>query len=116
MLGSDDRETPPHFSGVPLPWSPPASDQLIKWDPARPDLLANWHRAPPTLIIHGQRDFRCPVMEGLAAFRALKAHGVEARFLTFEDEGHWVLGHENARVWSREVFSFLERHIGGAGY
>lgn len=113
MLTGDIRETPPHFSGPPLPWSPPASEQLAKWDPSRPDLLANWHRAPPTLVIHGQRDWRCPVTEGLAAYRALKAQGVEARFMTFEDEGHWVEGCENSRAWHREVFSWLKKYIGG---
>ena len=46
------------------------------------------------------------------AYRTLKAHGVVARFLTFDDEAHWVLGHENSRVWHREVFSFLKKYIG----
>lgn len=113
ILSSDECDTPRHFSGPPLPWLPPASTQLAKWDPSRPELLANWRHAPPTLVIHGQRDYRCPVTEGFLAYRVLKAQGVEARFLTFEDEGHWVLGHENSRVWHREVFSFLRRFIGG---
>ncbi|SPN99871.1 related to secreted dipeptidyl-peptidase V precursor [Cephalotrichum gorgonifer] len=115
MLTSDSCGSPIDFAGTPLPGFTPGSALLSKWDPSRPDLMANWHRAPPTLVVHSQRDFRCPFTEGLAAYRALKARGVEARFLTFEDEGHWVLSHENARVWSREVFSWLEKHIGSGG-
>ena len=61
-------------------------------DPGR--FTQNW--TTPILLIHSDLDFRCPVTEGLAAFTVLKSRGIEARFLNFEDEGHWVLKPENS--------------------
>ena len=43
------------------------------------------------LVTHGERDFRVPVGEALRLWTDLRRHGVEARFLYFPDENHWVL-------------------------
>lgn len=51
------------------------------------------------LVVHSDLHYRCPVTEGLAAFTVLKSRGVEAGFLNFEDEGHWVLKPENSLRW-----------------
>ena len=111
-LASDMPLAPSELADPPLPWNPAAAELIDMWNPGRPDRLARWKDAPPTLFIHGQRDWRCPLTDGLAAYRALQAHGVACRFLTFEDEGHWVLGHENALVWNQEVFAFIEKYVG----
>jgi dipeptidyl aminopeptidase/acylaminoacyl peptidase len=65
----------------------------------------------PTLVIHGELDYRVTVSEGMQLFTALRRQGVEARFLHFPDEGHWVLKPKNARLWNETVISWLEQHL-----
>lgn len=111
------RPTPPTddaaFAGdAPFPWLNPAA--LARYNPADPTLLRNWGRlAPPTLVVHGGRDYRCPVTEGLAVFCALQAQGVPSRFLTFEDEGHWITSPANALMWHRTVWEWVRRCVDG---
>jgi dipeptidyl aminopeptidase/acylaminoacyl peptidase len=38
--------------------------------------------------------------------------GVPSRLLMFPDEGHWVLQPQNAVLWQREFFAWLERWCG----
>ncbi|KOS23289.1 Dipeptidyl-peptidase 5 [Escovopsis weberi] len=102
----DNRE----YGPSPYPWL--SAGPMARWDPARPERLRNWARAPPTLVVASARDFRCPVTEGLAAFTALQALGVRSRFLTFADEGHWVLREENALVWHRTVWEWMAGCVG----
>jgi dipeptidyl aminopeptidase/acylaminoacyl peptidase len=66
----------------------------------------------PTLVIHGEKDFRVPVTQGLEFYNTLKQKGVPARLIYFPDENHWVLKPQNALVWHREVFAWLDRFIG----
>lgn len=65
----------------------------------------------PMLVIHGERDYRVPVSEGLQLWTDLVDHGVEARFLYFPDENHWVLKPRNARLWYETVLAFLDHHV-----
>ena len=65
----------------------------------------------PILITHGELDYRVPVDQGMAAFNAAKLLGVEAEMLLFPDENHWVLKPQNAILWNRTFFSFLEKHL-----
>lgn len=67
----------------------------------------------PMLVIHGEKDFRVPISEGLALWTDLARHGVEARFLYFPDENHWVLKPQNARLWYATVIAFLDQHVRG---
>jgi len=67
----------------------------------------------PMLVIHGDKDYRVPIGEGLALWTDLVRRGVPAKFLYFPDEGHWVLGPGNARVWYETVFAFLDHHVLG---
>lgn len=73
--------------------------------------IASW--TAPTLVIHGERDYRVPVDQGLALFEALQHHGVDAEYLAFPDEGHWVHRPPNVRQFHRVVVDFLARHSGG---
>jgi dipeptidyl aminopeptidase/acylaminoacyl peptidase len=43
----------------------------------------------------------------------LVEHGVEARFLSFPDENHWVLRPGDAIVWYDTIFAFLDHHVLG---
>jgi dipeptidyl aminopeptidase/acylaminoacyl peptidase len=39
--------------------------------------------------------------------------GVEAKFLYFPDENHWILKPQHARVWYETVFAWLDHHVLG---
>ena len=67
----------------------------------------------PMLVIHGDRDYRVPISNALWMWSDLVRHGVEAKFLYFPDENHWILTPGNATVWYETVFAFLGRHLLG---
>jgi dipeptidyl aminopeptidase/acylaminoacyl peptidase len=69
----------------------------------------------PTLVIHGQLDYRVPDQQGLAYYNTLKAKGVPARLVFFPDENHWILKPQNSRLWYREFFTWLRRHVTPGG-
>lgn len=85
-----------------------------KYDVFNPALHAkDW--SVPMLIIHGDLDYRIPVEQGIGAFTALQAMGVDSRLLRFADENHWVLKPRNSMQWHNTVFGWLEKHIGKGG-
>jgi dipeptidyl aminopeptidase/acylaminoacyl peptidase len=65
----------------------------------------------PMLVIHGERDHRVPISEGLRLWVDLMRHGVEAKFLYFPDENHWILKPQHARVWYGTVLAWLDHHL-----
>lgn len=65
------------------------------------------------LVIHGDRDYRVPIGEALRLWTDLRRRGVEAKFLYFPDENHWVLTPGNARIWYETVLAFLAHHVLG---
>ena len=69
-------------------------------------LVTNWHT--PLMVIHGGMDYRVPVDEGMAAYNAAQMMGVPSRLLIFPDENHWILKPQNALMWHREYFKWLE--------
>ena len=44
----------------------------------------------PMLVIHGELDARVPISEALRLWTDLQRHGVDAKFLYFPDENHWI--------------------------
>jgi len=66
----------------------------------------------PLLVIHGEQDFRVPVGQGMEAFTAAQSRGVPSRFLYFPGECHWVLRPQNAVLWQRVFFDWLQRNMG----
>jgi dipeptidyl aminopeptidase/acylaminoacyl peptidase len=67
----------------------------------------------PMLVVHGEHDYRVPIGESLRLWTHLRRHGVDAKFLYFPDEHHWVLKPQNTRVWYQTVFAFLDHHLLG---
>ncbi len=65
------------------------------------------------LVIHGELDARVPISEALRLWTDLHRHGVEAKFLYFPDENHWVLKPQNARLWYETVLAFLDQYVLG---
>jgi dipeptidyl aminopeptidase/acylaminoacyl peptidase len=67
----------------------------------------------PMLIIHGDRDYRVPIGEALRLWWDLVFRSVQARFLYFPDENHWVLKPGDVGVWYETVLAFLAEHVLG---
>jgi dipeptidyl aminopeptidase/acylaminoacyl peptidase len=67
----------------------------------------------PMLVIHGNKDYRVPVSEALRLWWDLSRYGVQAKFLYFPDENHWILTPGNAQIWYETVFAFLAEHVLG---
>jgi dipeptidyl aminopeptidase/acylaminoacyl peptidase len=67
----------------------------------------------PMLVIHGERDHRVPVGEALRLWVDLLRHDVEAKFLYFPDENHWILKPQHARIWYETVLTWLDHHLLG---
>jgi dipeptidyl aminopeptidase/acylaminoacyl peptidase len=78
-----------------------------KWSPL--NHVNDWKT--PMLIVHGQLDYRVDLSEGYQAFTAAKRMGLDAKFLYFPDEGHWVLRPRNRRIWWGTVLDWLEVHL-----
>lgn len=70
----------------------------------------------PMLVIHGEQDLRVPISEAQTLWTDLARHGVEARYLYFPDENHWILKPANARVWYETFLAFLGEHLRDEGF
>jgi dipeptidyl aminopeptidase/acylaminoacyl peptidase len=71
--------------------------------------VQNWDT--PILIIHGEHDYRVVYTQGMAAFNAAVLRGVPAEFLFFPDEHHFVLKPQNAILWQRTFFNWLDKWL-----
>lgn len=88
------------------PWSnDPKAERHYRLSPHK--LVTNWHT--PLMVIHGGMDYRVPVDEGMAAYNAAQMMGVPSRLLIFPDENHWILKPQNALLWHREYFRWLDQ-------
>jgi dipeptidyl aminopeptidase/acylaminoacyl peptidase len=67
----------------------------------------------PMLVIHGDKDYRVPIGNALWLWWDLIRHEVEAKFLYFPDENHWILTPGNIVVWYETVLAFLAHYVRG---
>lgn len=65
----------------------------------------------PILITHGEYDFRILASQGMQAFNAARLRGVPAEMVIFPDENHWILKPQNAVMWQRVFFRWLDRWL-----
>lgn len=84
-----------------------AQKTYTEFDPS--NFVDKWNT--PIMIVQGGRDFRVPVGQGLEAFQAAQLQGIKSKLLYFPDENHWVLKAQNALVWQREFFKWLEETL-----
>lgn len=84
-----------------------ARQQFAKWSP---HLFAERIKTP-TLVITNELDYRVPVDQGLQLFTALRRNGVPSEMLIFPDEGHWVLGALNSKLWHETVFGWMKKYL-----
>jgi dipeptidyl aminopeptidase/acylaminoacyl peptidase len=84
-----------------------SSSRWVTNDPAR-------HAAKirtPMLVIHGDKDYRVPMANALWLWYDLISNEVDAKFLYYPDENHWILGPGNAAIWYETVLAFLAQHV-----
>ena len=65
----------------------------------------------PMLIFHGGKDYRVPYEQGLQAFTVLQLKGIKSRFVYLPDQNHWVLSVQDALVWQREFYKWLQETL-----
>lgn len=65
----------------------------------------------PILVTVGELDYRILASQGMMAFNAAKLRGLEAEMLVFPDENHWILKPQNAVLWQRTFFQFLDKYL-----
>lgn len=88
-------------------WKSPQPKSYSQFSPHK--FVQKWDT--PILVIHGEKDFRVPIGEGMQAFQAAQLQNIPSRFLYFPDEGHWVQKPQNAVVWQREFFRWLDTYL-----
>lgn len=87
-------------------WEDPQPESY-KFSPHR--YVQNWDT--PILIIAGGKDFRIPYTQSMEAFQAAQVQGIPSRFLYFPEESHFVLKPQNAVLWQREFFKWLDTYL-----
>jgi dipeptidyl aminopeptidase/acylaminoacyl peptidase len=71
--------------------------------------IKNWDT--PILVFHGGQDFRVPYTQGLAAFNSARMMNIPAKLVVFPEETHWVLRPQNAILWQREFFAWMDKWL-----
>ena len=65
----------------------------------------------PICVIHSEYDYRIVASQGMAAYNAAKLRGLEARYLYFPDESHWVLKPQNSLLWHRNFIDWFDKYL-----
>ena len=89
------------------PWDKPQPPAFNKFSPQT--LIDKWDT--PILIITGMNDFRIPYTQSMEAFNSAQLRGVPSKLLIFENETHWVTKPQNAVIWQKEFFAFLDTYL-----
>lgn len=78
-----------------------------QFDPS--NFVAKWNT--PIMIVQGGKDYRVPIGQGLEAFQAAQLRGIKSKLLYFPEENHWILTAQNAIVWQKEFFKWLDETL-----
>ena len=65
----------------------------------------------PILCIHGEKDYRILHSQGESAFHVARMKNIPAKLLMFKDEGHWIQKPQNALIWHREFYAWLDKWL-----
>jgi dipeptidyl aminopeptidase/acylaminoacyl peptidase len=65
----------------------------------------------PILIFQGGKDFRVPIGQAQEAFQAAQLRGIKSRLVYLPEENHWVLKPQNAQVWQKEFYKWLQETL-----
>ncbi len=100
----------PNWDMGQAPWYRDANGRRAKVFETSPHLYVDrWDT--PILCIHGQRDFRIEYTQAESAFAAARLRGIPAQLLLFPNENHWVLHPQNAILWQRTFFRWLDKWL-----
>ena len=88
-------------------WQKPQLTSYAKSDPS--NFVDKWNT--PIMIIQGGIDFRVPIEQGLEAFQAAQLRGIKSKLLYFPNENHWILHPQNAIVWQKEFYKWLDETL-----
>ncbi|MCC8360330.1 S9 family peptidase [Salinimicrobium sediminilitoris] len=88
-------------------WETPTPRAYTDFNPI--NFVDKWNT--PIMIVQGGIDFRVPVGQGLEAFQAAQLRGIKSKLLYFPMENHWILSPQNAIVWQKEFFKWLEETL-----
>ena len=105
MYGATEELWFPEWEFKGKPWSNPA--MYSRWSPH--NFINNFNT--PILIIHGELDFRVPFGDGLQLYTAVQRKGIDSKFLSFPDEGHWVMKPQNSNLWYHTVLDWLDKYL-----
>jgi dipeptidyl aminopeptidase/acylaminoacyl peptidase len=105
MYGATEELWFPEWEFKGTPWSNPAMYE--RWSPHK--FVNNFNT--PILVIHSDLDYRVPIGEGLQLFTAVQRKGIDSKFLSFPDEGHWVLKPQNSNLWYHTVLDWLDKYL-----
>ena len=70
------------------------------------NFVQNWNT--PIMITAGELDYRIVFTQATQAFNAAQILGVPSRMVLFPEENHWILRPQNALVWHREFYKWLD--------
>ncbi len=87
-------------------------EQPERWQRNSPHRSAADVRTP-MLVIHGDRDYRVPISNALWQWYDLQRHNVDAKFLYFPEENHWILKPQESTLWYETIFAFLAHQVLG---
>lgn len=65
----------------------------------------------PIMMITGGNDLRIPYTQSLEAFNSAQLNNVPSKLLFFPEESHFVLQPQNAVLWQREFFAWLDKYL-----
>jgi dipeptidyl aminopeptidase/acylaminoacyl peptidase len=105
MYGTTEELWFPEWEFKGTPWTNPV--MYSRWSPHK--FVQNFNT--PILIIHSEMDYRVPTGEGMQLFTAVQRKGIDSKFLTFPDEGHWVLKPQNSNLWYHTVLDWLDKYL-----
>lgn len=88
-------------------WSKNPPSSYSKFSPS--NFVDKWNT--PIMVIQGGLDYRVPIEQGQQAFQAAQLKGLKSKFLFFPNENHWILHAQNAIVWQREFFKWLDETL-----
>ncbi|MBK8608584.1 MAG: S9 family peptidase [Chitinophagaceae bacterium] len=84
-----------------------AQKSYTRYSPS--NFVQKWNT--PILIFQGGKDYRVPIEQGQQAFQAAQLRGIKSKFILLPDQNHWVLTAQDALVWQREFFGWLDETL-----
>lgn len=99
----------PNWDMGSAPWVKPGGEMQKVYSESPHMFVDKWDT--PILCIHGQKDFRIEYTQAESAFNAARLRSIPAQLLLFPDENHWVLKPQNAILWQRTFFRWLDKWL-----